>query len=274
MNPFTAKPPESGSNFRPAFFFLSKNRRAALSAVYAYCRAVDDIVDIPGGSPPEDGLDFWRQELERLFAGNPTCPVSEKLLPAVKEYGLEKEDFLLILGGVQKDLNVSRYGTFEELEEYLYGVASAVGFHCVRIFGYDRPQAREHAKWMGYAVQMTNILRDVSSDAARGRIYLPQEDLRKFGCRESDIINGVYSLSFIELMRFEAARVREFYAKARGLVLPDYSRRMLPALIMGGLYEALLSRMEKLDFDVLGEKISLNPVRKIVCILDAWRKTC
>ena len=162
------KPPEAGSNFRPAFFFLSKKQKRALSAVYAYCRCVDDIVDVPGNNDPADSIKSWREEIGRLYQGKPTCEISKNLLPAVSEYGLQAQDFLLILEGVEKDITVSGYETFADLEQYLYRVACAVGLLCVRIFGYDHSSAQDYAKWLGYAVQMTNILRDVSQDAARG----------------------------------------------------------------------------------------------------------
>lgn len=263
------KPPEAGSNFRPAFFFLSRKQKRALSAVYAYCRCVDDIVDIPGNDDPADSIKSWREEIGRLYQGKPTCAISKDLLPAVSEYGLQAQDFLLILEGVEKDIAVSSYETFADLEQYLYRVASAVGLLCVRIFGYDHSSAKDYAKWLGYAVQMTNILRDVSRDAARGRIYLPMEDLRRFNCGEDDIRNRVYSGSFAELMRFEAGRARGFYEKARQVLHPDYRRKMLPALVMSEIYRGLLFKMERLNFDVLNAKISLGLPEKLACIIKA-----
>lgn len=264
-----SKPPEAGSNFRPAFFFLSRKQKKALSAVYAYCRRVDDIVDIPGNNDPADSINFWREEIGRLYQGKPACAISKNLLPAVSEYGLQKQDFLLILDGVEKDITVSRYETFADLEHYLYRVACAVGLLCVKIFGYDHSSAKDYAKWLGYAVQMTNILRDVSPDAARGRIYLPMEDLQRFNCSVNDIKNRVYSRPFVELMRFEAGRAHGFYEKARQVLQPDYKRKMLPALVMSEIYRGLLSKMERLNFDVLNAKISLGLPEKLGSVIKA-----
>lgn len=269
-----SRAPESGSSFRPAFFFLSGEQRRALSAVYAYCRHVDDIVDVPGNRDPSGLINFWKEEIGRLYEGSPTCGISRNLLPAVREYSLEKEAFLLILEGVGMDLSVSKYETFAELEKYIYRVASAVGLLCVRIFGYEHPRSGEYAKWLGYAVQMTNILRDVSADAAGGRIYLPLEDLRRFGCAEEDIKRSAYTPSFIELMRFEAGRTLGFYEKAAGVLIPEYSGKMLPARIMAEIYSALLLKMEKAVFDIHDKKIRLETPEKIMCVLRAWRKKC
>ncbi len=267
----TSKKPEAGSNFYPAFFFLSGSQRKALSAVYAYCRHVDDIVDVPSRRSTEDSIAFWRKELGLLYKGNPTCDISKRLLPAVAKYGLEQEAFLLILEGVEKDLSVFRYETFAELEEYMLRVAAAVGFLCVKIFGYDHPSAREYAKQLGYAVQLTNILRDISSDADMGRIYIPLEDMRRFKCREYDIKDSMRSLCFRELMCFEAGRARQFYEKARQTLPPEYKNKMRPAGIMSAIYEGLLSKIEKSGFDVYKTRISLGAVEKMICVIKACR---
>ena len=266
---------EAGSSFRPAFFFLRPAQRRALSAYYGFARAVDDIVDEPGvpASDKEAGLALWRAAVERIFSGRPSLsPLESALAGAAKEFPLKPEHFTLVIDGVAMDLSKSSYATYAELERYMYGVASAVGLACLAIFGYDDENAPLLARRMGYAVQLTNIIRDVSEDLAAGRVYIPQEDLARFRCRPSDLAAGSqYTPDFIELMEFEAARARELYAGALALAARGQKRRLAPALVMSAVYRELLFKMERNGFRVKDGKVKLGAGGKVKAIFKAWR---
>ncbi|MBI4056368.1 MAG: presqualene diphosphate synthase HpnD [Elusimicrobia bacterium] len=266
--------PESGSNFSLSFFFLPRAKRQALSAVYAFCRHVDDIVDGQESSSEKfkmkgarEALQFWKTEIEQLYAGKPTHPIAQSLMPAVEKFKLPKESFLHIVEGVEMDLTVSRYKTFQDLEQYIFRVASSVGFLCIGIFGYQHPSAREYALNLGYAFQLTNIMRDVGSDLDRDRIYLPLEDLDRFGYSEKELRDRRYTPWFVELMKFEYHRTKSYYQKARGFLSPVDRRNMRPAEVMAVIYEALLEKIKRGGFDVFQEKISLNGWEKASQVL-------
>lgn len=274
MTRLQAKPYEAGSSFRPAFFFLSAERRRALSAYYGYARAVDDIADDPARDAAwkTARLEEWKSAVENIFAGKPGAgPLEEELARAAARFPLRKEHFLLVLEGVAMDLEKKEYASYPELEFYMHRVASAVGLACLAIFGYDAPSAPKLAEKLGCAVQLTNIIRDAAEDFAAGRVYLPAEDLARFGCATADLGGSNYTPNFIELMKFEAARAGSLYAQALALAEPAGKRSLASALVMGSLYRELLEKIERGGFRVKEGRIRLNPAEKLKALFRAWR---
>lgn len=276
MTPSPKQNYEAGSNFRPAFFFLNKRQQIALKRVYAYCRIVDDIADDQNATKElkEKDLNEWKAEIENIFNGQPSSQLTKNLLETIKEFNLKKEHFLLILEGMKMDMRKNEYQTLEELKSYMYHVASAVAFLCMDIFGYDGLKSEEYAENIGYALQLTNITRDVFEDVKINRIYLPNEDMRKFGYAKEELKKCVYSDNFIELMKFESQRAHDYYRKAHGLVDPLKKKKLLPLFIMAELYEAILSKAEKNNFESLMSKTKLSALEKLKAIYKAWRKSC
>jgi phytoene synthase len=267
------QPYEAGSSFGPAFFFLSPAQRRALSAYYGYARAVDDIADAPELAPAVKAarLDGWRAAVERVFSGRPGDSALEReLAAAVKAFPLRPEHFLLVLEGVSMDLEKTSYATYAELEHYMYRVASAVGLACLAICGYEAPGAGLLAEKLGCAVQLTNILRDAAEDHAAGRVYLPAEDLTRFGGSVADLGGSNYPPNFIELMKFEAARAHGLYAEALALAEPRLKRRLAAPLAMGGLYRQLLRKIERGGFRIKEGRIRLNRFEKALALFKAW----
>ncbi|OGR40873.1 MAG: hypothetical protein A2X35_02765 [Elusimicrobia bacterium GWA2_61_42] len=272
MTKAPGEPYEAGSSFRPAFFFLSAGRRRALSAYYGYARAVDDVADDPARNRAwkAERLAAWKAAVDRVFAGKPENELEEELAWAVKNFPLKPQHFSLVLEGVTMDLEKKAYATGAELEGYMYRVASAVGLACLAIFGYTAPAAEKLAEKLGYAVQLTNIIRDVAQDLAAGRVYLPAEDLKRFGCAPEDLGGSNYPPNFIELMKFETARAKELYAEAAALAEPAQKRRLAGALVMGGLYRELLKKIERGGFRVKEERVRLSPLEKTAALFKAW----
>lgn len=260
----------SSSNFYYAFMLLPAERRRALHAVYAFCRFVDDIADDESVRDPAYLLDKWRDELGRVYAGDPTRPVSRALADSVRRFRIPRRHFEDVIAGVEMDLSRDRYPTFEELRLYCYRVASAVGLICIEIFGYRNPSAKSYAENLGIAFQLTNILRDVREDAGRKRIYLPLEDLKRFGVSEDDILRGVYSGNFVSLMDFEAKRARQFYELALGQLAPEDRATLLTAEAMRLIYGALLERIIKSNYRVLDRRHSLSAPHKLYLVGRAW----
>lgn len=258
------KASSSGSSFYYSFLFLSKPRRRAITALYAFCREVDDVVD--DNRTPEVGrakLQWWKEEVERLYQNKPQHPISRALQTPISEYDLPQEYFLEIIDGMEMDLEQQRYATFKELSLYCYRVASVVGLLSAEIFGYRDRHTLKYARDLGMAFQLTNILRDVGEDARRGRIYLPLEDLQRFGVQEQDLLQGRETPEFYQLMVFEAERAREFYRRAHD-TLPDTDRRSQRAgLIMSAIYQRQLDELEKDGFHTLTRRISLTPLAKL-----------
>lgn len=258
------KAAKSGSSFYYSFLFLPEQQRQAITALYAFCREVDDIVD--SGNDPSvmhAKLEWWRNELAELFDGKPQHPVSQALLPAIKHYNLAQELFQEIIDGMAMDLEHTRYASFKELALYCHRVASVVGLLTVEIFGYKDRQTLKYAHDLGMAFQLTNILRDVNEDAQRGRIYLPQDELAQFGVTENDILQRKTSSAFTELMKFQSARAREYYQNAFSK-LPESDRHtQRTGIIMAAIYQATLAEIEKDQYQVLQHRISLTPLRKL-----------
>lgn len=261
----------SRSNFYYAFLFLPRPQREALYAVYAFCRIVDDLVDL-GGDPraQREGLRRWRRELARCFEGAPAEPVAQRLAEAVRAYPIPRAALEEIVNGVEMDLDRSAYETFEELYPYCYRVAGAVGLCCIEIFGYADPRARDYAVNLGVALQLTNILRDVQPDAARGRVYLPQEDLSRFGVSAEDLRLGRHTPRFVALMEFEARRARSYYRRAWELLPATDARRLFPAEIMGRIYYALLRTIEASRYRVFDRRVTVPIPTKVAIALRCW----
>ncbi|HEV7734481.1 MAG TPA: presqualene diphosphate synthase HpnD [Candidatus Binatia bacterium] len=263
----------SATSFYNAFRLLPPDRRAALDAVYAFCRFVDDVADDEGGRDPAALLLRWREELGRIYDGTPTHPIGIALADAVPRFGLAREHFEELIRGVEMDLRRRRYATFDDLYAYCYRVASTVGLLCIEIFGRKHASASEYAVDLGIAFQLTNILRDVHEDAERGRIYLPLEDLERFGCDEDALLAGRYSPHVGALMAFQCGRARAYYLRARGALAPEDRRALAPAEAMRLIYERLLGRIESRRFDVFGPRITLPRYEKVGLALAAWGRS-
>jgi phytoene synthase len=254
----------SGSSFYYAFHFLPPPRRRAITALYAFCREVDDVVDeVHDAGIAQAKLAWWRQEVARTFDGTPQHPVAQALAPVVREFALPEEHFQTIIDGMAMDLVQTRYLDFAGLELYCHRVAGVVGLLSAEIFGYTNPATRGYARDLGIAFQLTNICRDVGEDARRGRIYLPQEDLSKFGVTPSSILRAEYSPAFADLMAFEFARARAWYDRAMAQLPPEDRKTQRTGLAMAAIYRALLAEIARDGYRVLDRKTSLTPVRKL-----------
>jgi len=265
---------KSRSSFYYSFLFLPPAKRRAIYAVYAFCRTVDDVVDL-GGAPEGQRrlLAEWRAELGRCYTGGPTHPLAVRLAEVVRDFPIPRACLEAVLDGVEMDLDKQRYATFEELCDYCYRVASAVGLACIEIFGYTDRRAREYAVNLGVALQLTNILRDLGPDAERGRIYLPQDELKRFRYPEEDLLQGRYTPAFVDLMRFQADRARAYFRAARAAFPIQDRRRLVAAEIMGAIYFALLRAIERRQFRVFGERVRLSAARKLAIALRCWLRT-
>lgn len=260
----------SRSSFYYAFILLPPERRRALHAVYAFCRFVDDIADDEAIREPAQLLRRWREELDRVYSGVPTRALSRALADSARRFSIPRNLFEEIIAGVEMDLTRKRYATFEELRPYCYRVASALGLICIEIFSYRNPSAKIYAENLGLALQLTNILRDVREDAERGRIYLPLEDLARFGVSEDEILRGVYSPNFVALMAFEAKRAQSLYAAARRALAPEDRSTLLTAEAMRLIYAALLEQIVKSNYRVLDRRHSLSAPHKLYLVGRAW----
>ncbi len=262
---------KSASNLALAFILLPRDRRDAMSALYAFCRAVDDVADedsLPVAQRREQ-LSAWREDLQRACANqSPRMPTNRELLPVIRQFGLQYELFDEVIKGCEMDLVTLRYRNYEDLELYCYRVASAVGLLSIDIFGYREPATRDYAIYLGKALQLTNILRDVKNDAARGRIYLPQTELKRFGVSEQEILDSEYSDRYLDLARQVARRARRFYQLARTTLPPADRKAMVAAELMGSVYWQLLQKLEQNEFNVFGPRpLKLSKARKITLIL-------
>jgi len=254
----------SGSSFYYAFLFLPKSRRAAITAFYAFCREVDDVVDEvsdPGVAATK--LAWWRTEVAQAFAGQPRHPVMQALMPHTAAYGIESGHLQQIIDGCQMDLDQTRYLDFPGLERYCHLVAGIVGEVAARIFGQHEAQTTHYAHKLGLALQLTNVIRDVGEDALRGRIYLPVNELQQFDVKAHEILNRVHSDRFVALMRFQADRAHRAYDEALALLPAPDRRAQKPGLMMASIYRTLLREIERDNFQVLHQRVSLTPLRKL-----------
>ena len=264
----------SASNLALAFIMLPKPKRLGMAALYAFCREVDDVAD-EESIPVEQRrsqLAAWREDVRAACnGGHPKFIVNRELQPVIVAHRLPFDLFDDLIRGVEMDLDIKRYETYEELEQYCYRVASVVGLLSIEIFGYKNPVCRDYAVHLGKALQLTNILRDVRTDAERGRIYLPLEELRKFAVRPEDIFQFNYTPQFRELARSVAQRARQHYQRAREALPPEDRKAMIAAELMGAVYWRLLCKLEACEFNVLGPTPTrLNKAQKILLILRAW----
>ncbi len=261
----------SRSNFYYSFLFLPKRQREALYSVYAFCRSIDDVVDRNSSIPKAmEEIKEWRQYVKRCYTGSIDHPVITPLAKTIHEFHLPIEYFEELINGMEMDLHKHRYATFEELRPYCYRVASVVGLICIEIFGYTEPVIQEYAIHQGIAFQLTNILRDIKTDAARDRIYLPQEDLKHFGYSEQELLASTYNPAFVELMRFEYQRAKDYYQKARELLPSQDRHSMVASEIMEGIYYRILQEIEQSGYNVFEKKISLPRYTRLGLALKIW----
>jgi phytoene synthase len=259
----------SGSSFYYSFLFLPREQRRAITALYAFCREVDDVVDETSEMQVAAAkLAWWRSEIANLYAGKPQHPVTRALQPHTERFGITSERLNEIIDGMEMDLTQTRYLDWPGLEGYCYRVAGVVGLLAAGVFGYRSARSLEYAKDLGIAFQLTNIIRDVGEDARKNRIYLPMDDLKRFEVPASDILNARETPRFKALMEFEAARARSFYDKAMAALPAEDRRAQRPGLIMAAIYRALLEEIERDGFRVLTQRTSLTPLRKLWI---AWR---
>jgi phytoene synthase len=253
----------SGSSFYYSFLFLPPERRRAITALYAFCREVDDVVDeISNTDVARAKLAWWRQEIAATFAGTPAHPVTQALERVVAAHALPQEHFQAVIDGMQMDLDRNRYLDFAELERYCHRVAGVVGLMSAEIFGCTQAATRQYARDLGIAFQLTNIIRDVGEDARRGRIYLPQDELARFGVAPSALLRHEPGAAFRALMAAQVARAREWYVRAQGALPAQDRRAQRPGLIMAAIYRTLLDEIENDGYDVLDRRIALTPLRK------------
>lgn len=267
------KAAKSGSSFYYSFLFLPPPRRRAITALYAFCREVDDVVDETHDvSIARAQLGWWRSQVNACFDGTPEHPVCQALLPAIRDYGLPREQLLEIIDGMEMDLDQSRYLDFKGLQLYCYRVASVVGLLASQIFGSTHRDTQKYAHDLGIAFQLTNIIRDVGEDARRGRIYLPVEELQRFNVRAADILNARYSDEFRQLMEFQIARARQYYDQAMAALPAQDRSAQRPGLVMSAIYRTLLDEIERDGCRVLDRRIALTPLRKLWLAWKTWLK--
>jgi phytoene synthase len=268
---------KSASNLALAFVLLPKQKRDAMSALYAFCREVDDVAD-EDSAPVEQRraqLAAWRADVQRACENQlPEFPVNRELQPVIRQFRLPFELFDDLLKGCEMDLDTKRCENFEALEKYCYHVASVVGLLSIEIFGYKNPATRDYAICLGKALQLTNILRDVKTDAARGRIYLPLAELKKFNVGEAEILDSKYSDRYFALAAGVAGRAKHFYRLARKTLPPEDRKAMAAAELMGSVYWQLLQKLERGKFDVFGTRpLKLGRPRKLALIFQSWLRS-
>lgn len=267
------KAAQSGSSFYYAFLFLPPPRRAAITAFYAFCREVDDVVDeVHDISVAATKLAWWRKEVATSFAGQPTHPTMKALMPHTSAFDIRAEHLGAVIDGCQMDLEQSRYLDYPGLARYCHLVAGVVGEVASGIFGRTQPATVQYAHKLGLAMQLTNIIRDVGDDARRGRIYLPVSELQQFDVKAQEVLNRGYSDRFTALMKFQAERAHRCYDEAFAL-LPEVDRRsQKPGLMMANIYRTLLREIEADNFQVLHQRTSLTPLRKLwIALRTNWR---
>ena len=258
-------------NFYYAFLTLPAAKRRAIYAAYAFCRHCDDSVDEGASNDAKStALAGLHSDLEAAYSGNPTSPVYLALADVARQYDIPQDYFREVILGVESDLIKDRFENFDELREYCYRVASVVGLICLQIFGYDNDDAKEYAVDLGLAMQLTNIIRDVREDLEMGRVYLPQDEMARFGYSEEDLRNGVRNQAFMDLMQFQSQRARVYFERGF-MLLPYLSRRSraCPA-VLGALYSKVLDRIEASDYDVLESRLSLSKAEKIRITAQTW----
>lgn len=259
----------SGSSFYYSFLFLPTEQRQAITALYAFCREVDDVVDeCSEQTVARIKLNWWREEIKRVFHGQAQHPVGIALAKSIHKFKLEEKHFYSIIEGMLMDTQQSRYQDFDELLTYCYRVAGVVGLLAIEIFGYKNQNTKIYAEKLGLAFQLTNILRDVREDAVRNRIYLPLDELERFNVSEQELLSGNMTDNIRELFAFQAKRADECYLEAYQILPTEDRFSQRGGLVMAAIYHALLERIRKINYDVLNNSIRLSPLRKLWI---AWR---
>ncbi|MBA4142178.1 MAG: presqualene diphosphate synthase HpnD [Nitrosospira sp.] len=271
------KAAQSGSSFYYSFLYLPPEKRRAITALYAFCREVDDVVDeCTDASVARVKLNWWRREVDSIFhEGNgnkPSHPVAKALADVSQTFNLTAERLNEIIDGMEMDLNYNRYADFETLRHYCYHVASVVGLCSAEIFGYRNPETLKYAQDLGLAFQLTNIIRDVGEDARRDRIYLPQDELLRFGVTEEDIVNARETGEFKKLIEFQIERAESYYVRAFAALSVEDRKKQRPGIIMAAIYQALLKEIKEDGCHVLRQRISLTPMRKLWIAWTTWMR--
>jgi phytoene synthase len=261
----------SGSSFYYSFLFLPPDKRRAITALYAFCREVDDVVDeCSDTNVARTTLNWWRVQVAEIYGGKPQHPVAQALISVVRQFNLKQEHLLEIIDGMEMDIDQPRYPDFKSLQLYCYRVASVVGLLSAEIFGYSDRSTLEYAHDLGIAFQLTNIIRDVGEDARRNRIYLPMDELQQFGVAAADILNARETENFHKLMVFQIERAQQYYRQAFEH-LPATDRKMQrTGLIMAAIYRTTLDEVAASGCHVLKERVSLTPLRKLWLALKTW----
>jgi phytoene synthase len=265
------KSAQSGSSFYYSFLFLPKERRRAITALYAFCREVDDAVDEPAeASVAQVKLAWWRNEVAQLYAGNPQHPVTRALAPLIEPYDITRARLEDIMDGMEMDLLQSRYLDYANLRVYCHRVAGVVGILAAGIFGYRNTQTLEYAAKLGLAFQLTNIIRDVGEDARKNRIYLPMDELKQFNVTAADILNARQTENFAKLMAFQGERAQRCYDEALALLPPEDRKDQRTGLIMAAIYRTLLDEIAADGYQVLKQRTALPPLRKLWLAWKTW----
>ncbi|MEO6959448.1 MAG: presqualene diphosphate synthase HpnD [Burkholderiaceae bacterium] len=265
------KAAQSGSSFYYSFLFLPPERRKAITALYAFCREVDDVVDeCTDASVARMKLAWWRSQIDQMFVGNAEHLVTQALAPHIQSCHITAERLYAVIEGMEMDLDQTRYDNWADLRKYCWCAAGVVGELSAGVFGYTQTETLTYAEKLGLAFQLTNIIRDVGDDAHRGRIYLPADEMKQFEVKASEILDGQYSERFVELMRFQTQRAKQFYREAIQ-ALPDVDRRaQRPGLMMAAIYYTLLEEIERDNWHVLDQRVSLTPIRKFWLAWKTW----
>jgi phytoene synthase len=253
------------SNFFFSIITLPRSKRDAIETIYAFCRHTDDIVD-EGDNANEKQIQLlqWTDELKRSLYGVSHYSLLNKLAAIIHRFHIPVEHFYELIKGMEMDLTNTRYGTFVELEQYCYRAASTVGLICAEVFGYTNEKTKQYAINLGIALQLTNILRDIKIDAKCGRIYLPKEDLNRFGYSEDELLGCIYNNRFVELMKYECGRAHEYFRKAKACLAEEDKPLFTAARIMGNIYYLLLLRIERSNYDIFSKRIRLSPPFKFL----------
>ncbi|MFA6201561.1 MAG: presqualene diphosphate synthase HpnD [Gallionella sp.] len=263
----------SGSSFYYSFLFMPKEKRRAITALYAFCREVDDVVDeCSDEQVARTTLQWWRTQVAEIYSGRPQHPVAQALVPVVAQFNMAQEHLLEIIDGMEMDLDQPRYADFKSLQLYCYRVASVVGLLSVEIFGYKDRQTLKYAHDLGIAFQLTNIIRDVGEDARRNRIYLPMDEMQQFNVTAADILNANETENFQKLMAFQIERAQRFYDQALAQLPATDRKNQRTGLIMAAIYRATLDEVIHSGCHVLKERVSLTPLRKLWLAWTTWIK--
>lgn len=272
------KAASSGSSFYYSFLFLPKNKRRAITALYAFCREIDDITDdIKDPNIVKIKLEWWRIDVRKIYIDTPEHLVNRELQQVIKEFDLKEELLLEIISGMEMDVNSTRYETFDSLEKYCYRVAGVVGLLSIEIFGYSNKKTQEYAKYLGNALQLTNIIRDIYEDASRQRIYIPENELKEFNVTKNQIYTNTFltdeeQVNFKNLIKHQCQRAKEYYTKAFNALPSEDRHTQSTGLIMAAIYEATLDEIIRDDFQVLKHRIKLTPLRKLWIAWRTYRK--